>query len=76
MLPALLEVSGNTWGDLRMPGRIERSNKQEGPQVRLRLCKWVEEKLEELGGSGEMHALLVGAVAENWGVPRFQIVGF
>ena len=72
---ALLEVSGNAWADLRMPGSIERSCKQEGPQVSLRLCKWFEEKLEELSGSGEMHELLLGAVAEKWQAARFQIVG-
>ena len=37
-------------GDLRMPGaRVLRRN--EGPQVRLQLCEWWEDKLRELGGS-------------------------
>ena len=38
------------------------------------MCKWFEETLEALGGSDETHGLLVGAVAERWAVPRFEIV--
>ena len=71
---ALVEASEKKMSELKMPGNIERSNKHEGPQVKLRLCKWFEKKLEELGGSDEMHEVLLGAVAEKWAVPRFQIL--
>ena len=71
---ALVEAAGVSVAELRMPGNIERSSKHEGPQVKLRLCKWFEKTLEGLGGSDETHELLLGAVAEKWGVPRFEIV--
>ena len=38
------------------------------------MCKWFEKTLEDLGGSDESHEMLSGAVAERWGVPRFEIV--
>ena len=44
---ALVEASGKTWSEVKMPGYIERSSQHGGPQVRLRLCKWFEEMLEE-----------------------------
>ena len=71
---ALVEAAGMPISELRMPGSIERSSKHEGPQVKLRLCKWFEQTLEQLGGSDEMYEILADAVAEKWEVPRFEIV--
>ena len=42
--------------------------------MKLRLCKWFEKTLEQLGGSDETHEMLLGAVVEKGGVPRFDIV--
>ena len=64
---ALVEASEKPLSALRMPGGEERSSRHEGPQVKLRLCQWFEKTLEELGGSEEMHEVLLGAVAEKWG---------
>ena len=71
---SLFQASGKPLSELRMPGGIERSSKHEGPQVKLRLCKWFEKRLEELGGSDEMHEVLLGAVAQKWAFPRFENV--
>ena len=42
--------------------------------MKLRLCKWFAKTYEDLGGSHETYAMLVGAVAERWNVHRFRIV--
>ena len=57
---ALAEVCEQPVAALRMPGAVERSCMHEGPQVKLRLREWFEKKLEELGGSEEMHEVLFG----------------
>ena len=72
---ALVEAFEKPLSALKMPGCEERSSKHEGPQVKLMLCKWFAKKLEEIGGSDEMKEVLLQAVAEQWGVPRFEVVG-
>ena len=70
---ALIEAAGKTLGEMRMPGAM-RDCTREGPQVKLRLCKWFEKTHEDLGGSCEHHEMLLSAVAENWALPRIEIV--
>ena len=71
---ALVEATGSSLGELRIPGSELRSSKHEGPQVKLRLCKWFRKKHEGLGGSDGAHEMLLKAVAERWAVPRAEIL--
>ena len=52
----------------------ERDSSHEGPQVRLKLCKWFKKTHEELGGSDDSYEVLVKAVGDNWMIPRFEVV--
>ena len=70
----LAEAAGKTVAQLMMPGSQERDSAREGPQVKLRLCKWFEKNHVDLGSSDETHEVMVNAVAEAWGVPRWEIV--
>ena len=69
---ALAEAAGMSAAELRMPGAAQRDSRHEGPQVRLRLCTWIEKTYEALGGTDEVYDLIIGDVAEKWGVPRFE----
>jgi hypothetical protein len=44
---ALSEAAGKSVAELRMPGTQARDSSHEGPQVKLRLCKWFEKTHEE-----------------------------
>ena len=50
MTTALVEASGQTLTELRMPGCGGRDSVHEGPQIRLRLCKWARKTHEAMGG--------------------------
>ena len=63
---ALVDVSGKSIGDLRMPGSIARDSSHEGPQVKLKLCKWVAKTLEDIGGGDELLEVIMRAIAERW----------
>ena len=71
---ALSEAAGKSVAELRMPGTQARDSSHEGPQVKLRLCKWSEKTHEELGGTDEVREMLVSAVAEKWHCSRPGIV--
>ena len=72
---ALSEASGEPISSMRIPGGTrERDSLQEGPQVRLRLCKWMHKRHEALGGTDEAWDLLVHALAEQWGCTRPAIL--
>ena len=71
---ALVEASGQSVAELRMPGSNERDGRHEGPQVKLKLRTWLRKTHEKLGGTDDVHETLVMAVAERWNVPRFDIV--
>ena len=71
---ALLKAEGAPLSELRMPGSRARDSTREGPQVRLRLCKWIQKRLEGLGGTDEAWNLLVNAAAEQWGFSRGDIL--
>ena len=64
---ALLKAEGAPLSELRMPGSRARDSTREGPQVRLRLCKWIQKRHQGLGGTDEAWNLLVNAAAEQWG---------
>ena len=71
---ALSEEAGKSVAQLRMPGIQARDSSHEGPQVKLRLCKWFEKSHEDLGGTDEVWDMLVSAVAEKWHCSRPDIV--
>ena len=51
---------------LRLPGgRVRRTG--EGPQLKLRLCHWIEKVALECGGGDEVWEAVLGAAAEDWG---------
>lgn len=55
--------------ELRMLGaRVLRRN--EGPQVRLQLWEWWEERTQQLGGTAEAEQSLFASVGEQWGLSR------
>ena len=61
------ESLGKAVGDLRMPGFASREGMHEGPQVKLRLCRWMENYHEAMGGTSEAWDKVVRGVAEAWG---------
>ena len=71
----LAEVCQQPFAALRMPGAVERTCAHEGPQVKLRMCEWFRKTLLTIGGTEEMRGVLLGAVAEKWGIARFEVVG-
>ena len=73
-LQALTDMAETSGAELRMPGSQARDSSHEGPQVRLRLCNWVQKTHEDLGGTDEVWDVVVNAVAEKWGLQRADIV--
>ena len=71
---ALREASGKRLSDLRMPGCTERDSTHEGPQVKLRLCKWLRKTYQEIGGTDEDYEMLLRAVAENWKIHQGEVL--
>ena len=66
----LVEASGATSvGDLRMPGS-HKKRRNEGPQLKLQLCKWIEGIVVKLGGDAEVQALVLAAAGEQWGISK------
>ena len=63
---------GKTPAELRIPGsRARRSG--EGPQLKLRLCKWLD-KMNEAGGGGEdVWEACLGSAAEEWDKDKWQV---
>ena len=60
----LIEATGATSvGDLRMPGS-HKKRKNEGPQLKLQLCKWIEDAVVKLGGDAEAQAMILAAATE------------
>ena len=58
--------------EMRMPGAPKRRN--EGPQVRLQLCEWIEETLVGLGGDAEVEKLVFAAVGEQWDMSKDEVI--
>ena len=68
----LVEAAGATSvGELRMPG-ASKQRRNEGPQVKLQLCKWIEDIVVKLGGDAEVQALVLAAAGEQWGIPMTE----
>ena len=71
---ALLLAADTSLAELRMPGCQARDSTHEGPQVRLRLCKWMHKTHEALGGTDEAWDVVVNGVADQWGFSRADIL--
>ena len=69
----LAEAAGKTSiAEMRMPGAMPK-RRNEGPQVKLLLCGWIEKTLVELGGSAESQTLVLAAAGEQWGICMYEV---
>ena len=73
MMTALVEASGQTVAQLKMPGDVRRDSVHEGPQMKLRLCKWARKTHEAMGGTHGDLDIVVSAIAERWGMTEAEI---
>ena len=65
----LSKAFGKDADGMRIPGGTRgRDSRHEGPQVKLRLCNWVEKTHADLGGTDEVYDLILHVVAEQWGL--------
>ena len=51
--------------ELRIPGGKHRRT-NEGPQLKLKLCEWLESQLEAMGGTDDAWHMILSAAAEEW----------
>ena len=70
---ALEEAVEKSQAQLRMPGASERDSAHEGPQVKLRLCRWFDKTLEDLGGSHESREVVLRGIADRWNMSVAEV---
>ena len=61
----LARLRGVEVADMRLPGgKVRRTG--EGPQLKLKLCEWMDRIARDCGGTDEVWQAVLGAAAEEW----------